>query len=177
MRISMDLELQDTPGQLIHVLAPVSELGGNIMSIVHHHDKKTFRNTVPVHVIFDIEELELEKLKKKLEERGITIVRIGKMRLRARTHILLIGHIIHTDLRETVDHIDGTGFAEVQDLSLSMPAIDGPSSAVVTIMATGIGELRRALSMLRDVAEKKNLLMIEPIDERSPMGGAAYAEQ
>lgn len=173
----MDLELQDTPGQLIHVLAPVSELGGNIMSIVHHHDKKTFRNTVPVYVIFDIEEPELEKLKGKLEERGITIVRIGKMRLRARTHILLIGHIIHTNLRETVDHIDGTGFAEVQDLSLSMPAIDGPSSAVVTIMATGLGELKRATSMLRDVAEKKNLLMIEPIEERSPLGGVAHAEQ
>jgi ACT domain-containing protein len=41
MRISMDLELQDRPGQLIHVLTPVSNLGGNILSIVHHHDKKT----------------------------------------------------------------------------------------------------------------------------------------
>ncbi|MGZ4902409.1 MAG: amino acid-binding protein [Halobacteriota archaeon] len=171
----MDLELQDTPGQLIHVLAPISELGGNIMSIVHYHDKKTFRNTVPVHVIFDIEELKLEELKGKLEERGITIVRIGKMRLRARTHIMLIGHIIHTDLRETVDHIDGTGFAEVQDLSLSMPAIDAPSSAVITIMATGTRELQRAIKMLRRVAEEKNLLMIEPIEGNSALEGTAYA--
>ncbi len=177
MRISMDLELQDTPGQLIHVLAPVSELGGNIMSVVHHHDKKTFRNTVPVYVIFDIDELKLEELKERLEARGITIVRIGKMRLRARTHVLLIGHVIHTDLRETIDHIDGTGFAEVQDLSLSMPAIDGPSSAVVTIMATGVDELKRAISMLRDVAERKDLLMIEPIEERSTLEAAPYAEQ
>ena len=175
MRISMDLELQDTPGQLMHVLAPISELGGNIMSIVHYHDKKTFRNTVPVYVIFDIEELKLEELKGKLEERGITIVRIGKMRLRARTHIMLIGHIIHTDLRETVDHIDGTGFAEVQDLSLSMPAIDAPSSAVITIMATGTSELQRAIKMLRHVAEKKNLLMIEPIEGNSALEGTAYA--
>lgn len=175
MRISMDLELQDTPGQLIHVLAPISELGGNIMSIVHHHDKKTFRNTVPVYVVFDIEEPKLEELKGKLEERGITIVRIGKMRLRARTHIMLIGHIIHTDIRETVDHIDGTGFAEVQDLSLSMPAIHGPSSAVITIMATGMRELQRAIKMLRRVAEKKNLLMIEPIEENNALEGAAYA--
>ncbi len=177
MRISMDLELQDTPGQLIHVLAPVSELGGNIMSVVHYHDKKTSRNTVPVYVIFDIEESKLEDLKGKLEERGITIVRIGKMRLRSRTHLLLIGHIIHTDLRETIDHIDGTGFAEVQDLSLSMPAIDGPSSAVVTIMATGITELKKATSMLRDVAEDKELLMIEPIEERSGVEGTPHAER
>ncbi len=177
MRVSMDLELQDTPGQLNHVLVPVSALGGNIMSIVHRHDEKTFRNTIPVFVTFDIDELKLEQLKEKLEERGITIVRIGKMRLRARTHILLIGHIIHTDLRETIDHIDGTGFAEVQDLSLSMPAIDGPSSAVVTIMATGTDELKRAISMLRDVAAEKNLLMIEPVEEKGAFEGVAHAEE
>jgi ACT domain-containing protein len=175
MRISMDLELQDTPGQLIHILTPVSDLGGNVMSVVHHHDKKTFRNTVPVSVIFDIEERKLEELQKRLEKSGVTVVRIGKMRLRARTHILLIGHIIHTDLRHTIDEIDGTGFAEVQDLSLSMPAIDGPSSAVVTIMATGNEELKKSVEILKDIAERKDLLVIVPIDQSGIAGGLSNA--
>ncbi|MGZ5539330.1 MAG: ACT domain-containing protein [Halobacteriota archaeon] len=176
MRISMDLELQDRPGQLIHVLTPVSDLGGNILSIVHHHDKKTFRNTVPVYVIFDIEEHKIEELQEGLEKNGVTIVRIGKMRLRARAHILLIGHIIHTDLRQTIDKIDGTGFAEVQDLSLSMPAIDGPSSAIVTIMATGDEELKTAIALLKDIAERKDLLVIVPIDGSGFTGGQNNAE-
>lgn len=171
----MELELQDTPGQLIHVLTPVSGLGGNVMSVVHHHDKKTFRNTVPVSVIFDIEEHKLEELQKGLEKNGVTVVRIGKMRLRARTHILLIGHIIHTDLRHTIDEIDGTGFAEVQDLSLSMPAIDGPSSAVVTIMATGNEELKKSVEILKDIAERKDLLVIVPIGESGISGGLSNA--
>ena len=176
MRISMDLELQDRPGQLKHVLTPISDLGGNLASIVHHHDKKTFRNTVPVSVIFDIEEQTLEELQDGLEKNGVTIVRIGKMRLRARTHILLIGHIIHTNLRETIDEIDGTGFAEVQDLSLSMPAIDGPSSAVITIMATGDEELKKSIGILRQIAERKDLLFIEPLDERGSPGGVSNEE-
>ena len=169
----MDLELQDRPGQLIHVLTPVSDLGGNILSIVHHHDKKTFRNTVPVYVIFDVEEHKLEELQEGLEKNGVTVVRIGKMRLRERAHILLIGHIIHTDLRQTIDTIDSTGFAEVQDLSLSMPAIDGPSSAIVTIMATGNEELKTSIALLKEIAERKDLLVIVPIDE----GGLSGAGQ
>jgi ACT domain-containing protein len=157
-------------------LTPISDLGGNITSVVHHHDKKTFRNTVPVSVILDIEERTLEKLQSRLEQNGVTIVRIGEMRLRARTHVLLIGHIIHTDLRETIDEIDGTGFAEVQDLNLSMPAIDGPSSAVITIMATGDEELKTSIGILRQIAERKDLLIIEPLDERGSSGAASNEE-
>ena len=176
MRISMDLELKDTPGQLIHVLTPISDLGGNITSVVHHHDKKTFRNTVPVSVILEIDEQTLGELQDGLEQNGVTIVRVGKMRLRATTHILLVGHIIHTDLRDTIDEIDGTGFAEVQDLSLSMPAIDGPSSAVITIMATGDEELKTSIGILRQIAERKDLLIIEPLDERGSPGGTSNGE-
>ena len=176
MRISMDLELKDTPGQLMHVLTPISDLGGNITSVVHHHDKKTFRNTVPVSVIIEIDEQTLGELQDGLEQNGVTIVRVGKMRLRATTHILLIGHIIHTDLRDTIDEIDATGFAEVQDLSLSMPAIDGPSSAVITIMATGDKELKTSIGILRQIAERKDLLIIEPLDERGSPGGTSNGE-
>ncbi len=171
MRISMDLELKDTPGQLVHVLAPISDLGGNIISVIHHHDEKTFRNTIPVFVVFEMEEKRLDDLRKKLEGSGATIVRMGKIRLREAVSILLIGHIIHTDLTDTIDHIDRTGYAEVQDLSLAMPEIDGPSSAVITISATGTTELKKAVGILRGAAQKKDLLMIEPIGDRLGAGG------
>jgi ACT domain-containing protein len=79
-------------------------------------------------------------------------------------------------LRQTIDKIDGTGFAEVQDLSLSMPAIDGPSSAIVTIMATGDEELKTAIALLKDIAERKDLLVIVPIDGSGFTGGQNNAE-
>jgi ACT domain-containing protein len=171
MRISMDLELQDTPGQLVHVLTPISDLGGNITSVVHHHDKKTFRNTIPVFVVFEIEEKRLDDLRERLERSDVTIVRMGKIRLHEAVSVLLIGHVIHTDLTDTIDHIDRTGYAEVQDLSLAMPEIDGPSSAVITISATGTTELKKAIKILQDTAQSKDLLMIEPIGDRLSMGG------
>lgn len=171
MRISMDLELKDTPGQLVHVLTPISDLGGNIISVIHHHDEKTFRNTIPVFVVFEMEEKRLDDLRKRLEGSGATIVRVGEIRLREAVSVLLIGHIIHTDLTDTIDRIDRTGYAEVQDLSLAMPEIDGPSSAVITISATGTTELKKAIEILRSAAQKKDLLMIEPIGDRRGAGG------
>jgi ACT domain-containing protein len=45
-----------------------------------------------------------------------------------------------------------------------MPGIDKRSSAAISISATGKDELRDALALLRDVAARKSLIMITPVD-------------
>ncbi|TRZ88448.1 MAG: amino acid-binding protein [Methanosarcinales archaeon] len=163
MIVSMTLELKDIPGQLVLALAPISELHGNIMSVVHQHEEKTPRGTIPVQVTFEIDQGVLDELIEKLETSGVGVARVGEERLRSSVSVVLIGHIIHSDIGDTIDKIDKTGFAEVVDLSLSMPAIERTSSAYLVINAVGIKELKKALEVLREVAAKKELLMIEPI--------------
>ena len=163
MIVSMTLELKDIPGQLVLALAPISELHGNIMSVVHQHEEKTPRGTIPVQVTFEIDQGFLDELIEKLETSGVGVARVGEERLRSSVSVVLIGHIIHSDIGDTIDKIDRTGFAEVVDLSLSMPAIERTSSAYLVINAVGIKELKTALEVLREVAAKKELLMIEPI--------------
>lgn len=163
MIVSMILELKDIPGQLVLALAPISELHGNIMSVVHQHEEKTPRGTIPVQVTFEIDQSILDELIEKLETSGVGVARVGEERLRSSVSVVLIGHIIHSDIGDTIDKIDKTGFAEVVDLSLSMPAIERTSSAYLVINAVGIKELKKALDVLREVAAKKELLMIEPI--------------
>ena len=163
MIVSMILELKDIPGQLVLALAPISELHGNIMSVIHQHEEKTPRGTIPVQVTFEIDQGFLDELIEKLETSGVGVARVGEERLRSSVSVVLIGHIIHSDIGDTIDKIDKTGFAEVVDLSLSMPAIERTSSAYLVINAVGIKELKKALEVLREVAAKKELLMIEPI--------------
>ncbi len=163
MIVSMTLELKDIPGQLVLALAPISELHGNIMSVIHQHEEKTPRGTIPVQVTFEIDQGVLDELIEKLEKSGVGVARVGEERLRSSISVVLIGHIIHSDIGDTIDRIDSTGFAEVVDLSLSMPAIEKTSSAYLVINAEGENELRNALEILREVAIKKDLLMIEPI--------------
>jgi ACT domain-containing protein len=163
MIVSMTLELKDIPGQLVLALAPISELHGNIMSVVHQHEEKTPRGTIPVQVTFEIDQGVLDELIEKLEKSGVGVARVGEERLRSSVSVVLIGHIIHSDIGDTIDRIDKTGFAEVVDLSLSMPAIERTSSAYLVINAEGENELKNALEILREVAIKKVLLMIEPL--------------
>ncbi|WP_407356816.1 amino acid-binding protein [Methanolobus sp. WCC5] len=163
MRVSMDIELKDIPGQLLLALRPVSEFKGNLISVVHHHEKRTPRGTIPVQVVFETKPDNLSQIISSLEESGIGIVRIDEKRYFEHGAVLLIGHIVHTDIQDTIDTIDNTGYAEVVDLNLSMPKIKMPSSASLKIDAVSKEHLTQAIDILKDIAKKKDLLVIEPI--------------
>ncbi|HEY6585719.1 MAG TPA: hypothetical protein VIY97_00985 [Candidatus Methanoperedens sp.] len=105
----------------------------------------------------------MNKLIDRLEKSGVKVARVGEERLRSTVSVILIGHIVHSDMGDTIDKIDSTGFAEVVDMSLSMPAIEKTSSAYLVINAIGEKELGKALDIMREVAGKKDLLLIEPI--------------
>ncbi|RQD88080.1 amino acid-binding protein [Methanosalsum natronophilum] len=164
MRVSMDLELKDIPGQLLLALQPISDLKGNLISVVHHHEKHTPRGTIPVQVVFEIDSEKLDNLISRLEDSGVSVVRVGEERFLEHCAVIIIGHIVHTNIQDTIDKIDSTGFAEVVGLTLSMPRVNQPSSAFLKIDATGKKELNEALSLLKNVANKKDLLVIEPIE-------------
>ena len=162
--VSIVVELKDQPGQLLRVLEPISRLGGNILSIIHQRDKKTPLGRIPVEISLQIDERKVDDLIKIIKRE--TIVRsYNEVRLVATTSIMLVGHIIHTDLGDTINCIDRTGFAEVVDMHISMPKLNEPSTAMVTISATGKEKLKEAIELLRDVCKKKGILMIEPLNE------------
>ena len=55
MRLSMNLELQDIPGQLLLALQPLSENKANIISVVHHRENMTPRGMIPVRLMVEID--------------------------------------------------------------------------------------------------------------------------
>lgn len=163
MRVSMDLELKDIPGQLVLALKPVSEFKGNLISVVHHHEKRTPRGKIPVHLVFEIKSDHLDNIISLLEESGISVVSVDEKRYLEHGAVILIGHIVHTDVQDTIDKIDNTGYAEVVDLNLAMPRINRPSSASLKIDAVSKEHLSAAIELLRSIARDKDLLVIEPI--------------
>ena len=160
----MKLEMKDQPGQLVAALKPISAVGGNIIAVIHQREASA-AEALDVQIVLELPEGRLETLLELLREQGVTVVRIGEERLLYKCTLIMIGHLMHTDLSDTVDRIDQTGSAEVTELSLAMPAINAPSSARITIRSTTRAEMKKAIRILRGVAEQKKLLIIEPLED------------
>ncbi|MFA6331895.1 MAG: amino acid-binding protein [Methanoregula sp.] len=163
----MKLEMKDSPGQLVAALKPISEVGGNIIAVIHQCEPDQDTDILDVQIVLELPEGRLENLIALLKEQGVHIQRIGKERLLYKRSVILIGHLMHTDLSDTVGQIDSTGFAEVCELSMSMPAVSERSSSRITIKALSKDDMESALAILRQVSQKKALLMIEPLEEIS----------
>ncbi|WP_202320794.1 ACT domain-containing protein [Archaeoglobus neptunius] len=163
--ITLIVELEDRPGQLLKVLEPISKMGGNIVGIVHQRGRKTPLNRLPVEISFKIDGRKVERLIETLRLSGTIIRSFNEVRLTATTSVLLIGHLIHTDISDTINSIDIDGEAECVEMHVSMPEVSGPSTAIVTISASGNDKLKEAIGKLREICRRKNIMLIEPINE------------
>ncbi|MFQ5815509.1 MAG: hypothetical protein ACE5G7_03325 [Candidatus Hydrothermarchaeaceae archaeon] len=161
MKVGLDIVLKDIPGQLVRALEPISLFGGNIVSIVHlREDIKGGR--VPVHVVLEVEGESLEKILEELESRDIWVSKVGEVKKQEIT-VVLIGHVVDTDLRETIDRINEIQGAMVLDLSLAMPHPEKESSARMDIEIADPKKVKRVLSKLEEVARKKDLLVVKSL--------------
>jgi ACT domain-containing protein len=161
----MKLEMKDSPGQLVAALKPISDVGGNIIAVIHQREPVPDNDMLNVQIVLELPEGRLDKLVILLKEQGVHIQRVNEERLVYKRTVIVIGHLMHTDLSDTVDQIDSTGFAEVCEISMSMPAVNERSSSRITIKAVSKNDMESALAILRRVSRQKSLLLIEPLEE------------
>lgn len=161
----MKLEMKDSPGQLVAALQPISDVGGNIIAVIHQRDPDPDNDTLNVQIVLELPKGRLDSLVSLLKEQGVHIQRIGEERLLFTRTVILIGHLMHTGFADTFDQIDSTGFAEMTELVMSMPAINERSSSRITIKAVSRDDMEAALAILRRVSQQKSLLMIEPLED------------
>jgi len=76
--------------------------------------------------------------------------------------LLLFGHLIDTDLSDTLSRIEACESASVADVSLAAPQGTEVSSARLRLEARA-GETETALAAVRELAAEKNLRLVEPL--------------
>ena len=159
------MELEDVPGELLKALEPISRFGGNIQSIMHQRERKTPLGRVPVMLIFEIgDRSRLNRILAALRARGVRVTQLGEREGAVRATALLVGHIIHTDIRDTIERLNALRGVRVSDLSLAMGEPGQESAARMTITADDERRVNLALSNLQRISDRKKLLMITSLE-------------
>ena len=157
------LELVDEPGALLDALEPIADNGGNLLSIFHERGNLTPRGHIPVEVDLEAPPERFEGIVDALRNAGINVIQAGAERYSEALTIVLSGHLINTDLSDTVSRIQEATNATVTDISLSAPEGTDDASSARIRLATERDAAEGALATVREVAEEKELRVIEPL--------------
>lgn len=163
MKVELELGLRDVPGSLISALQPISDSGGNISSVVH---MRGIGELVGVKVVFKIRDVEsLERIKQLLVK---SRVHVSKIRVEGRKYFskrtlsfLFVGHVIDTDIQDTIDRMNDVGL--VSDISVSMSDPQDKSSVIMLVEFDG-RSYKRLLEVVDCICRKKDLMVVTSID-------------
>lgn len=162
------LELVDEPGELLNALAPIAENGGNLMSIHHERGNITPRGHIPVEVDLGCPPDRFDDIVESLRKTGVNVIQAGAERYGEEITLVLIGHLIETDLSETILQIENKASAAVLDVSLAAPEGTGDISSARFRLAIDSGRSDEVFETIRSIGTEKELTVIEPL-----MGGDA----
>ncbi|ADB59715.1 amino acid-binding ACT domain protein [Haloterrigena turkmenica DSM 5511] len=157
------LELVDEPGELLDALTPIAENGGNLMSIHHERGNITPRGHIPVEVDLGCPPDRFDDIVAALRETGINVIQAGAERYGEEISVVLVGHLIETDLSDTLLAIEDETSAAVLDLSLSAPQGTGDTSSARLRLAIDSGRSEAVFDTIRSVSEEKDLTVVEPL--------------
>ncbi len=160
--IYLEVKLPDIPGSLIELIKPVSQNGGNIYGILHHHDKKT-NNMIPVDIWFELSEelieVSLEKIKKDLIEHNIQFIKISVDSKNKILTFILTGHVFDTDITDTVKRLDSKNI-KVLELHAKFTEVDEISSVLMKVEFPEVMTKFELTHEIEKICKEKNLFLI-----------------
>jgi ACT domain-containing protein len=163
MKIDMTLKLKDIPGMLLRAMEPISSHGGNIISVSHCRGEKDF---VSVHISFKVRDQSSLNLIKNALQRQKT--HISELRIEGKKYhtkksvsFILVGHVIDTDIQDTIDRINTLGM--VSDIDVVMPSPEQKSSVMMNVDVDEKkgGELEE---LLWEICNEKKFLLIRSLN-------------
>ena len=162
MRVDLTLGLKDVPGMLVKALSPISDHGGNILSVLHSRGSG---GRVEVNVVFKVRDQSmLDEIVKSLGREKVPVIEAeveGRHYYRKKSiSFILIGHVIDKDIQDTIDRINELG--NVSDVDVMMPDPEEKSSVLmnVDVDEKKMGSL---VGRIEGICEKKDFILIREI--------------
>ena len=160
--IQLEVKLPDQPGSLVELIKPISDNGGNIFGILHHHDKK-LSNLIPVSISFDLKEelrdITLKKIQKEFNEKKIEIVNITLGEEKPQLIVILTGHVFETDIVDTIKKL-ALKKIKVSELQAKFTDISEISNVKLKLKYPETITKEQLLTELEKICEEKKLSLL-----------------
>ena len=156
--------LEDKPGALSGVLDILAKNRANLFSVSHIREEMKDKK-LPVIIAFEAKSSDFSKLLNNLEQEKIEVLeRIigGAEEVQLSRNFILIGHVIDSDIKDTIYSICNNSVM-VKSLDINLKSLKEPSSAFAEIGAKNQADLDRAIAKLKEIAKKKDLMVITDI--------------
>ena len=161
MRMDLVLAVLDVPGQLVRVLEPISGLGANLVTVIHKRDVKDDKGKIPVQLTLEGERENLQRVIEKFRELEITILEMDGFVKKIIVSTILIGHIVDSDIRDTMDKINQLEGVYVSGFDIQLNG-ENKSSALINIEAD-LDKKQLVFDRVEEIANEKQLLMINEV--------------
>jgi ACT domain-containing protein len=165
MRLEVEVELPDVPGELSRVLDVVRDHGGNVLRVVHRRDEAR-GDRVPVEVALEVAPEAADRLVDALADETQLLSSRGQ----ALAHpfcFLLVGHVFEAGVRAVTDALFERG-CRVHGVEAAIRSQDRPSAVLVDVSADDPATLEAALKDVEDLARDHDLTVLRELPEEGP---------
>ncbi len=160
--IGLEVKIPDTPGSLIELIKPISNNGGNIFGILHHHDQKV-GNMIPLSITFELNkeliDSSLKKIQDELIKKKIEIDKITFGDKKQNLIVILTGHVFDTDVVDTIKRWASHDI-KVLDLQAKFTEISEVSNVKFKLEIPESMTEKELIKELDKICDEKNLFLI-----------------
>jgi len=120
MRVNVDIQLKDIPGQLIGALEPISKNDGNIRSVVHRHDKVS-GGKISINLTFEVgNQKALDNILAEWKGKEVDVMKIDHLFETFRLDYVVVGELPPAEVRKIIEGIQAIGDVESIDVRYSV---------------------------------------------------------
>lgn len=162
MKMELDVELRDVPGQLSFVLDRVTEHGGNIESVVHHRQDAR-GEWVPVRIVFEVAPMRAHRLVEALKERVRVLSASGEKKGHPMA-FLLVGHVFDNHIDDYLEGLYESG-CRVHRVQAEVTGKSAPSAVFIDITGDDEAAVGRAVDTLERLSAERDILLVRGLPE------------
>ncbi len=162
MKMELEVELRDVPGQLSFVLDTVAEHGGNIESVIHKRGDAR-GEWVPVTVHLDIAPARSHRLVDALRQK-VRVLEASGATMGHPMALILVGHVFDNKVDDFLNLLSDEG-CRVHRVQAETSARENPSAVFVDVTGDSDEKLRAAVHKLEGLAAERGIAVLRSLPE------------